>query len=417
MKPERHIRATYADIFDSVDPATMRVLGDLDALYTSGRIPTAPSFHALLATRARSASRASANDGPETASSSMVISGAAPPRSRHSWLRQGFAFTGAALAFALVAVVLVLLFRGDDESSAPGAQPEASPTTTVAFALPASPAADATLDQIAFTSIRDGNAEIYLANADGSGLTRLTDNPDADFEPAWSPDGARIAFVSVRDGQQHLYVMNADGSNVQRVTDDIHGVVVPVWSPDGVWIAFSGVTDTSFMDIFIVRPDGSDLRQLTDWQGIDTAPAWSLSSQQIAYQSDAGAGGMLDIFVVNIDGTGSVNLTNDVIQQREPHWSSDGAQIAFSHASHEVEIEPGYTGTYDTIAFYNTTLQGGNPFRPTSILGSTPRWSPDGHYLAYRRFISEPGRTGTTAETLHLLQADGLETGRIPGIE
>src|SRR6266516_5281968 len=69
--------------------------------------------------------------------------------------------------------------------------------------------------QIAFTSNRDGNSEIYLINADGSGVARVTNNPATDDEPVWSPDGTKIAFLSYRDGtplRWEIYVMNADGS-------------------------------------------------------------------------------------------------------------------------------------------------------------------------------------------------------------
>src|SRR5262245_49125199 len=66
--------------------------------------------------------------------------------------------------------------------------------------------------RIAFTSKRDGNNEIYVMNADGSGQTNLTNNPASDAGPAWSPDGRQIAFGSFRDGNGEIYVMNADGS-------------------------------------------------------------------------------------------------------------------------------------------------------------------------------------------------------------
>src|SRR6266550_3870165 len=90
-------------------------------------------------------------------------------------------------------------------------------------------AATSAQGQIAFTSTRDGNSEIYVMNADGTGVTRLTDNPAADGDPAWSPDGTRLAFTSARDGNNEIYVMNADGSGVTRLTNDPNQDGHPAW--------------------------------------------------------------------------------------------------------------------------------------------------------------------------------------------
>ena len=85
--------------------------------------------------------------------------------------------------------------------------------------------------RIAFDSERDGNLEVYVMNADGTGQTRLTDNPAADGVPAWSPDGSRIAFMSNRDGDYEIYVMNTDGSGQTRLTVNSAADVAPAWSP------------------------------------------------------------------------------------------------------------------------------------------------------------------------------------------
>ncbi len=68
-------------------------------------------------------------------------------------------------------------------------------------------------------------------DADGSGLTTLTDNPANDSFPAWSPDGSRIAFTSDRDGNAEVYVMNADGSDLTRLTNNPAEDDAPAWSP------------------------------------------------------------------------------------------------------------------------------------------------------------------------------------------
>lgn len=80
--------------------------------------------------------------------------------------------------------------------------------------------------KIVFQSARDGQSEIYVMNSDGTGLTRLTNNPAADTAPAWSPDGTKILFTSFRDDPSNpaLYLMNADGSSQTRLTTGSQGV-------------------------------------------------------------------------------------------------------------------------------------------------------------------------------------------------
>ena len=111
--------------------------------------------------------------------------------------------------------------------------------------------------RIAFGSDRDGNEEIYLMNADGSGLIRLTDDPGRDGNPSWSPDGERIAFHSNRDGNWNVYVMNADGSGVTRLTDNSAGGSSPSWSPDGGRIAFESDRDGGNWETYVMNADGS----------------------------------------------------------------------------------------------------------------------------------------------------------------
>jgi len=68
-------------------------------------------------------------------------------------------------------------------------------------------------------------------NADGTGQTNLTNNPAADWEPAWSPDGRQIAFGSNRDdGYWEIYVMNADGTGLVNLTNNPAEDRYPAWS-------------------------------------------------------------------------------------------------------------------------------------------------------------------------------------------
>jgi Tol biopolymer transport system component len=129
-----------------------------------------------------------------------------------------------------------------------------------------SPTWSPTCDRIAFVSNRDGNNEIYVINADGTGETRLTDNTASDVDPAWSPDGASIAFSSNRDGNSEIYVMNVDGTNVGRLTDNAAADQRPAWSPDGTHIAFTTTRDGT-AEIYIMSADGTGLIRVTDGSG------------------------------------------------------------------------------------------------------------------------------------------------------
>ncbi len=75
-------------------------------------------------------------------------------------------------------------------------------------------------------------------DSDGSHVERLTRSPGRDVRPVWSPDGPRIAFTSVRDGDEEIYVMNADGSYPRNVTIHPDRDTDPAWHPDGRRLAF-----------------------------------------------------------------------------------------------------------------------------------------------------------------------------------
>lgn len=117
-----------------------------------------------------------------------------------------------------------------------------------------------------------GNFEIYSMNANGSGVTRLTTNPTADFNPDWSPDGKQIVFERGVTGQPNqIFRMNADGTGLTQLTNNLVGRnTQPIWSPDGRRIVFQSLRDSppspapANNDVYTMNAtDGSDQRRLT----------------------------------------------------------------------------------------------------------------------------------------------------------
>ena len=243
--------------------------------------------------------------------------------------------------------------------------------------------------RIAFVSDRDGNNEIYVMNADGSGVRRLTDNQANDLAPSWSPDGQRITFVSDRE----IYVMNANGSDVRRLTNDPAGDWGPDWSPDGQRITFVSDRDGN-NEIYVMNADGSGVRRLTDDPADDLNPIWSPDGRRIAFVSDRD--GNNEIYVMNADGSGVRRLTNDPLDDWWPDWSPDGQRIAFVS---------GRTGDWN-IYVMNTDGSDVRYLTDDLASDSQPSWSPDGRRIA---FVSD--RDGN--RQIYLMNADGSSQIRL----
>lgn len=273
------------------------------------------------------------------------------------------------------------------------------------------------LPGVVFSSTRDGNEEIYVMQADGSGVTRLTNHPAADRHPSGAPNALKIVFESNRDDPDpqhcgtsgfpncifHIYSMNVDGTGVTRLTNGPYSDVDAVWSFDSSRIAFDSTRSdldplhcgqpghpNCVKNIYVMNTDGSDITLLTgNPPGTPPAtpsaalassyhPNWSPDDAHIAFVSDrddphpdtCGQPGqpacVTQIYLMKYDGTGVSRLTADSFQDEHPAWSPDASHIAFqSNRSGRPQI-------------YSVTVDGTTTTRLTNDAGDdiAPNWAP-----------------------------------------
>ncbi len=175
----------------------------------------------------------------------------------------------------------------------------------------------------------DGQLRLYVMNADGSEAKQLVapaNRPNQDEHPAWSPDGKTIAFTTTRAGNQEIYLCDADGSNLRRITTSPGADSHPTWSPDGKQLAFCSVRFGN-MEICAMGADGSDVRRLTDHPALDYAPKWSPDGRHIAFTTTRD--GDYEVYLVRPDGSGLVNLTRHAGLDKDPAWAPDGRWVTF----------------------------------------------------------------------------------------
>ena len=192
--------------------------------------------------------------------------------------------------------------------------------------------------------------DVFVANVDGSNLRQLTDEDGYDAEATFSPVGDRIVFTSVRDGDLDLYSMNPDGSGIVRLTDRLGYDGGAFYSPDGskiIWRAHypeegpelddymallaEGLLRPGELEIWVMDADGSNQRQVTEVGGANFAPYWYPDGERILFSSNHQdpTGRDFDIYSINLDGTDLTRITYADGFDGFPVFSPDGRYLVF----------------------------------------------------------------------------------------
>jgi TolB protein len=180
-------------------------------------------------------------------------------------------------------------------------------------------------NQVAFSSSRTGDPEIWISDASGSGARRITNRRGPDVSPVFNPKtGAQIAWISGSTGLPQLYTMNADGSDIHRMTDGGY-VSSPSWSPNGQFLAFAwnrkyGPGAPGGQDIYIMDIASLKWIQLTHDTGQCDFPSWSPDGRHIVYaRSPDGRAAHTKVWSMLADGTQQHALSD--VGGDMPNWS------------------------------------------------------------------------------------------------
>lgn len=193
--------------------------------------------------------------------------------------------------------------------------------------------------------------DIFIADADGGDLTRLTDAEGYDAEATLSRDGEWIVFTSTRDGDLDIYKMRTDGSEVTRLTDEVGYDGGPFFSYDGTKIVYRAhhpeseeqladyrrllaqdLIRPTALDIWIMDADGSDKRKLTDNGAANFGPYFFPDGERVIFSSnmDDPEGREFDLYAIDVDGSNLERITYTGDFDGFPMFDSDGDQLVFA---------------------------------------------------------------------------------------
>ena len=231
---------------------------------------------------------------------------------------------------------------------------------------------------IAFVSNRTGENDIYIMDIDGNGLENLTNSNSNDQWPTWSPDSNHIAFHSNREGENNeIYSMTIDGNNITNLTKNDADDIQPTWFEGKLFgfstnqsIAFASNRENNSYEIYLMEENGATPTKLTDSpDSKDWQPAGAPAGDQIAFASDRSKN--MEVYTMNIDGERVENITNNDEKDELPTWSPDNRYILFYIGGGE--SDPFWFYIYDTHTQKLLYLRTTRGIFPLAWLPALPR--------------------------------------------
>jgi len=192
--------------------------------------------------------------------------------------------------------------------------------------------------------------DVFVADEDGSNLTRLTDNPRYDAEATLSRDGEWIVFTSMREGDLDIYKMRTDGSELTRLTDTPGYDGGPFFSYDGTKIVYRAshpegddladydrllaqdMIRPAQLELWIMDADGGNKHRITDNGAANFGPYLFPSGDRVIFASNQGDPQRreFDLWAIDVDGTNLEQITHTGDFDGFPMFNSDGTKLIFA---------------------------------------------------------------------------------------
>lgn len=184
--------------------------------------------------------------------------------------------------------------------------------------------------KLAFHATSQKNTDIYIVDANGKNLRRITDHEGVDSWPDWHPGGRKLAIASNRDGNLEIYVMSDGGNIIANLTNDPAPDKMPSWSPDGRRIAFSSKRGRTLGDIYVMNSDGGNQVNYTNHKGEDIQPEFSFEGDRIAWITRRDGTGNVWVMDAEVGEDGAQNVF-EIFSQEEKQditWNPNDKQVA-----------------------------------------------------------------------------------------